>query len=340
MNRFRLPIFALLLATLAATASAREFTDALGRRVEVPARIERVFAASPPVNVLLHALAPERMVALSFPVGADGRAFYPERLLTLPVAGGAYGQGKPMNAETVLTLQPDIGLAMLNAFTDRERVERAFARIGIPVAFLRLDTLPDWPAALRQTGALLDRRERAETLAADIEQRLAGLARFVAAVPESERPRVYYAEGPDGLATDCHRSFHTEAIELAGGYNVYRCDQKTLTGMERISLEQVIAFDPEVIVTHERNFFAQVRQDPRWRDIRAVRAGRVHLVPRWPHNWMDRPPSLMRALGAQWLASVFYPQRYPFQRNAEVRRFFHLFFALDPDEAQIDALFR
>jgi iron complex transport system substrate-binding protein len=331
---------AALLALLAALpAAAREVADMNGRRVEVPERIDRVFAAAPPLSVLLHALAPDKMVALSFAVAEPGKAFFPPRLLALPVGGGSFGSGAQMNAETVLGLRPDIALAWQNAFADRQKITDAFARTGVPVLFVKLDRLADWPAALRYTGRLLGREQTAEAQARYIEQALARLANFVDAVPEAKRPRVYYAEGPDGLATDCNRSFHTEAIELAGGYNVYRCTQKSVMGMERISLEQVIALDPEVIVTHERNFFAEVRRDPRWQQISAIRSGRVHLVPKWPHNWMDRPPSLMRALGAQWLASVFYLGDFRFARHADTRAFLQLFFAVAPDDAQIDRLF-
>ena len=332
---------AALLALLAALpAAAREVTDMNGRRVEVPERIDRVFAAAPPLSVLLHALAPDKMVALSFAVAEPGKAFFPPRLLALPVGGGSFGSGAQMNAETVLGLRPDIALAWQNAFADRQKISDAFARTGVPVLFVKLDRLADWPAALRYTGRLLGREQTAEAQARYIEQALARLANFVDAVPEAKRPRVYYAEGPDGLATDCNRSFHTEAIELAGGYNVYRCQPKDHMGLERISLEQVIAFNPDIIVTHERNFAAIVQGELRWQGIKAVREGRIAVVPKWPHNWVDRPPPVMRVLGVQWLASVFYPKAYRFDTHARTREFYQLFLGVNPSDAQIDALFR
>jgi iron complex transport system substrate-binding protein len=110
--------------------------------------------------------------------------------------------------------------------------------------------------------------------------------------------------------------------------------------MEKISLEQVLALAPDIIVTQERGFAASVRQDPRWQGVKAVREGRIYLVPRWPHNWIDRPPSVMRALGAQWLAHVFYPQAYPLDMTQETRKFYHLFLGVDPDAQQVEALFR
>ena len=49
----------------------------------------------------------------------------------------------------------------------------------------------------------------------------------VSSIPDSEKVRVYYAEGPKGLQTDPTGSSHSELIELAGGINVADC---ALTG--------------------------------------------------------------------------------------------------------------
>lgn len=333
---------AILLAGLlvSLTIQAREITDMAGRKVSLPDKIERVFGSAPPLNVLLHAVAPETMIGLSFPVTDEAKPFFPPRLQGLPVVGGIFGMGQQMNAETVLGMKPDIALAWKSPFIDQGKIESAFAKIGVPLVFIQLDTLSDWPAALRFTGQLLGHEKSAEAQARYIEQTLNKVAKVVATVPEAKRPRVYYAEGPDGLATDCHRSFHTEAIELAGGYNVYRCEPKDHMGMERVSLEQVLAFAPDVIVTQEKAWAASVRNDPRWQGIPAVKAGRIHVVPRWPHNWVDRPPSMMRVLGVQWLASLFYPKAYRLDLRRETREFYQLFLGVSLTDAQLDSLLK
>ncbi len=333
---------AILLAGLlvSLTIQAREITDMAGRKVSLPDKIERVFGSAPPLNVLLHAVAPETMIGLSFPVTDEAKPFFPPRLQGLPVVGGIFGMGQQMNAETVLGMKPDIALAWKSPFIDQGKIESAFAKIGVPLVFIQLDTLSDWPAALRFTGQLLGHEKSAEAQARYIEQTLNKVAKVVATVPEAKRPRVYYAEGPDGLATDCHRSFHTEAIELAGGYNVYRCEPKDHMGMERVSLEQVLAFAPDVIVTQEKAWAAGVRNDPRWQGIPAVKAGRIHVVPRWPHNWVDRPPSMMRVLGVQWLASLFYPKAYRLDLRRETREFYQLFLGVSLTDAQLDSLLK
>lgn len=334
-------LYALLLAGAlfsSAQAWAREIVDMTGRKLAVPDRIERVFGSAPPLNVLLNAVAPEKMIGLSFKIEEPAKKFFPPQLQGLPVVGGIFGLGQQMNPEAVMALKPDLALAWKSPFVDQAKIEDAFGKMGVPVVFITLDTLADWPRALRFTGKLLGHETTGEAEAAYVEKALAKLKATVDKIPEKQRPRVYYAEGQDGLSTDCNHSFHTEAIELAGGYNVYRCEPKDHVGMEKISLEQVLAFDPEIIIVQDRSALAAIRSDARWQGVRAVKNGRVHLVPRWPHNWVDRPPSALRALGAQWLANLFYPKRFSFDVHKETRDFYRLFFGLAPTDADIDEL--
>lgn len=338
----RTTLGALLAATLllALPASARDIIDMAGRKVTLPDRITRVYGSAPPLTVLLHAVAPDTLIGTNLKVDAEGQRYLPPALAKLPVIGGVYGMGQAMNPEEMLTLKPDLALAWKSPFVDQAMVENTFAKINVPVVFIRLDTLADWPAALRFTGRLLGQESQARTVADYIERVQSKVARAVAAIPEQERVRVYYAEGPAGLATDCHRSFHTEAIELAGGYNVHRCEPTSHMGMEAISLEQVIAYDPQVILAQDHQFAASVKKDPRWQGIRAVREGRVLAIPRWPHNWLDRPPSLMRALGIQWLANLFYPQRYPLDLAQESRQFYRQILGVPLSDADFARLFQ
>lgn len=235
-------------------------------------------------------------------------------------------------------LKPDFALAWKAPFGDLARQRESFDRLGLPTVFITLDGLADWPMMLRFVGGLFGREAFAEPRAVYVEKALGHLAGSVGKVPENQRPRIYYAEGADGLATDCHTSVHAEAIELAAGYNVHRCEQKDRMGMERVSIEQVLAYDPDIIVVQDRAAMPVILHDPRWRNLRAVRNGQVHGVPHWPYNWIDRPPSVMRALGAQWLASLFYPDTFRFDLRQEVRAFYRLFFGLALTDADIDEI--
>ncbi|MCW8159474.1 ABC transporter substrate-binding protein [Stutzerimonas stutzeri] len=331
---------AALLSPLA--ASARQVTDMIGRQIEVPENIERVLSTSPPLATLLYSLAPEKLVGLNLPLRPGDERYLPASLWELPVVGSVLGHGPALNAETVLQLRPDVALAWSGetaGAVDVEQVISQFEKTGVPVFFIDLDRLEQWPAAFETLGELLGRQARAATLAEAIHKALREVSQAVDALPEAQRPRVYYAEGADGLSTECHDSFHVEPIALAGGHNVHRCTPGSVMGMEKVSLEQVLAYDPEFIVAQDPAFLSRLgNAGGAWRNVRAVREGRILTVPRTPLNWLDRPPSFMRALGIQWLAGQFHPQRFPFDPRRTTGEFYRLFFGVSPDESDLDSL--
>ena len=153
---------------------------------------------------------------------------------------------------------------------------------------------------------------------------------------EPSRDKREYAESADGLATESDRSLHADAIRMAGGNIVHHGDIKTHQGMEKVSLEQVLLYDPEVIISQEPEFARNAYRDPRWQKVRAVANHRIYTVPRAPFNWIDRPPSVMRILGVQWLAYRFYPNVYRVDIRKEIRQFCLLFMGVDVTDADLN----
>ena len=68
-----------LAAGATSAADLRDVTDSAGRRVEVPARVERVYPAGGPAAIFLYTLAPEKMLGWTRALGPAERAFIPAR---------------------------------------------------------------------------------------------------------------------------------------------------------------------------------------------------------------------------------------------------------------------
>jgi iron complex transport system substrate-binding protein len=79
---------------------------------------------------------------------------------------------------------------------------------------------------------------------------------------------------------------------------------------------------------------------PGWRDVAAVREGRVFLSPNLPYGWIDEPPSLNRLLGLQWLVRLFFPPHFGDDMRRVTRDFYQLFYQVELNEADIDAVLR
>ena len=324
-----LVLLAAIIVTGVLPAHARRIVDMAGRKVTVPDRITRVYCSSPPGTYLLYAIDPALVAGLNFAPNDQDKKYLRREFSHLPVIGGAVGQGRTVNAEMLLKVKPDVVLVW--AWQEQginEKFEETFRKLGLPTVYVRLDSLADYPAAFRFLGDLLDRRERAAKLRNYAEKALSGVAAVTAKIPAKERVSVYYAEGPDGLATERDSSFHAELINLAGGRNVHHGETMDHYGMEKVSMEQVMLYNPQVILVQERDFFATALSDQRWKGIRAVRGKRVFQIPKIPFNWFDRPPSFMRLLGLKWLTATLYPQRYPLDLATETRKFYRLFLGI------------
>ncbi|PTY05110.1 ABC transporter substrate-binding protein [Opitutaceae bacterium EW11] len=344
--RYRLrPPLLLAAGCLAATIASAEpaavsIVDGVGRTLRVPASIERVYATSPVGAVMLYTLSPQKMVGWNYKLGQAERHFILPAARELPALGGWFGESAMGNRESILVARPDVILSVgQHDRTAIEFAERLQGQIGIPV-FVASGGLSDTAATYELVGKLLGVPERAAALA-DYARRTLSQARAAAeAIPRREQVRVYYAEGMRGLQTDTRGSWHTELLDLLGVENV--ADVPTTSGFGRVSvsLDQVIAWKPDVVLACPEKLNAngswmpEWLQDPAWREVPGVARGRVYLIPGAPFNWFDRPPSPARLLGLKWLLWVLYPERADFDMVAETREFYRLFYGYDLGEAE------
>ncbi|MEF3191181.1 MAG: ABC transporter substrate-binding protein [Campylobacterales bacterium] len=164
------------------------------------------------------------------------------------------------------------------------------------------------------------------------------MERIKKAVSSLPKVRVYYAQGHDGLLTECPTSTHVLAFHLAKAELVHQCQPSSPKGFERVTIEEVIKENPDVIFAQEKEFVKQVYSNPSWRSIAAVRNHHVYLIPNIPFNWVDRPPSFMRVLGAEWIARILYPHRFSGTIEASVAHFYRLFFQKELTPKQIHSI--
>jgi len=312
-------------------ARANSVTDAAGRAIQVPESVARVFPAGPPAAIMIYTLAPDLLLGWPRANRAEECAFMLPDVCARPEVGRLTGRGNTANLESVLALKPDLILDVGSTSpTFASLAARVQEQTGIPYALLdgRFEATA---STYRLLGALTHRD--AESLASYTEKTLATIEARVNQVPKDERPRVYYARGPRGLETGLGGSINVETIEFLGARNVAAEHQG---GLATVSIEQVLVWNPQVIVTIDREFAANVRNDPQWAQVEAVRAGRVHLSPKLPFGWVDFPPSVNRLMGLWWLAKIIYPDHFDEDIRERTRDFYLRFYHVTPSEADID----
>jgi iron complex transport system substrate-binding protein len=334
-------VFVVILAFAAGVGAwaqdvTRTATDAAGRRVEIPARISRVLAAGPPASILLYTLAPEKMIGWVRTPSPTEKGYLQERVRELPEYGRLTGRGGTANLENVLKFQAD--LIIDSGSTGGTYVSLANnVQEQTKIPYLLLDgRLEKTPENYRLLGEWLDARDRAEQLANYAEETLSGLRRRIASIPESDRPRVYYGRGINGLESGLAGSINLEVLERVGAVNVAAAAG---TGsLSKISIEQVLAWNPDVILVLEPAFYASVRTDPLWSSVKAVRENRIYMAPNLPYGWFDAPPGVNRLIGVRWLMSILYPKQFPEDLRTTTREFYRLFYQVNLTDAQLDTL--
>ncbi len=313
-------------------ARAATVSDGAGRAVPVPARVERVFPAGPPAAIMLYTLAPELLLGWPRANRPQEREFLLPDIGSRPEVGRITGRGNTANLEVVLALKPDLILDVGSVSpTYVSLADRVQQQTGIPYALLdgRFDGIAQ---AYRTLGALIGLREQGEEFARYAEDTMKTVIGRTAGMPKGGRPRVYYARGPRGLETGLGGSINVETIELLA-QNVAA---ETRGGLANVSIEQVLLWNPDVIITIDQDFASNVRSDPAWAPVKAVRDGRVHLSPKLPFGWVDFPPCVNRLIGLWWLAKILYPDVFPEDLRALTRDFYTRFYHVPPNTAQID----
>jgi len=320
-----------------AWAQTRTIVDSAKRKVTLPERVSRVFVAGPPASVLVYVLAPDTMVGwIRLPTPAE-KEFLTAPARDLPETGRLTGRGDTVSLERLVAAKPDLVIdfgSVSDTFVSL--ANRVQEQTGIPYALID-GTLAATPASLKLAAEIIGRPARGAELAAYAEKAFATVDGVLARVPADKRPRVYLGRGPEGLETGGRGSINTEIIERVGGINV----AEGLGGRgntANASLEQIIAWQPDVIVTLDRTFFQSVKGKPGWDQVRAVAQNKVYLAPSLPWGWIDAPPSLNRLIGLRWLLKTFYAAEAGIDLPADTRAFYELFYGVKLDEPQLDRL--
>lgn len=251
----------LSLLGLAFAASAASVTDDTGHVLEISRPAARIVSLSPHLTELLYAVGAGGLI-----VGTVRGSDFPAEAASLPEIGDALG----LDFERIAFARPDVVLAWRNGNrpVDIDRL-RAF---GLPVLELEPKRLEDIPRHLRLLGSLTGRGAAAETAARTFEIRIQALRLRYAGRPNVN---VLFEIWPQPLFTINGEHIISRVMDLCGARNVFAALPR-LAG--EVSVEQVLAIDPDVIVVGSEALDAGIANWTRYPWLRAVRNGDVLAV--------------------------------------------------------------
>ena len=252
--------------TEAAVAFPVSITDDEGTTVEIPSEPRKIVSLTPAATETLFALGlGDRVVGK-----VEDFSLYP------PEAGAVPDVAKfgSVDVEKIVGLGTDLVIAGGSNFNPPEAIAK-LRSLGVPTMVIYAPDLETAAADIELIGTATGAPTAATTIIGSIDRALADVRTATAALP---RPRVFYElDATNGFFGPAPDYFGTGMINVAGG------DPLTsgTDGVYQIEAEQIVAFDPEVILLGDAGYGVtadQVTARPGWNVLSAVKSGAIRPI--------------------------------------------------------------
>jgi iron complex transport system substrate-binding protein len=259
--------------------------DDLGRLVAINGTPQRIISLAPSNTEILFALGLGDKV-----VGVTDWCDYPPEALEKEKVGG---YANP-DIEKIVALNPDLILA---GYGNPIEVVYTLAGLGLTVFGIKTTDLDDLLNDIRRVGEITDKEVEAQALTSAMESRIQAVTNQTEEL--EQRPRVFYIVWHDPLWTAGSGTFINELIEKAGGVNIFG----NVTGYPMVSIEDVLARDPEIIITSEWSYDWALNSTE-LASTNASQSGRIFTC---DDDLVQRPgPRLVE--GLEWFAHFIHPE--------------------------------
>ena len=277
-------------------------TDDTGADITLEAKPSRIVSLTVFTDdILLDMVDIERIVAVT--------SFAEDESIS-NVAGrvGAIEHKIALNVEIVLSLRPDI--VFVANWSEADKVQQ-LRDAGINVFLLESGlTVERIQEQITTVASVLGEEESGKKLVDEMDARLAAIHDKVAGIADDARVTVLdYAIW--GTAPGEGTSW-AEILELAGVKNAVEGLAVNEWGQVPVSREKLLELDPDILIlpgwvygdpNGAKNNFKQTSEDPALRDMKAVKTGRVYMMPE-----SVKTSTSQYIVGAvEWLAKTAYP---------------------------------
>ncbi len=275
------------------------------------------------------ALAPH-LTRHSHRIQENGKDLYIEQIHSagkVYIFGGGHVAQElvPVLAHVVI----DIGDSKSTVVEDMDSLTE---QTGIP--FVHVDaTVATAPEAYRLLGQLLGREEKAEQLATWCENTYSELTKVMEQVDaDGARKSMLYCLGDKGTNVIAEGSFHAETVNMMSR-NLAVLEDVVSNGLgNEVDLEQILSWDPDVIVFAPDSCYEDVGTSAQWQGVRAIAEGNYYKTPYGPYGWLSSPPSVQRYLGMLWLGALLYPEYIQYDLQEAVTEYYKLFYSCELTE--------
>ena len=242
--------------------------------------------------------------------------------------------GGSINAETILEKGTDlmiIGIETYQNTDEKAKVET----LNIPYIVVSYTSMNDQMAVVSLLGRALGNEDMAQKYVAFYQSCIDLAEDNVPESSEEDAARLYHSVN-EAVRTDYPGSLCADWIALMNVTNVSLDASLSMTEDKAYAtLEQIYAWDPDVIICNESGVADYILTDSKWQGLRAVTDENVFQIPiglsRWGH-----PTSVETPLAILWLAELLYPEQFEVDVRSEMTAFYEVFYSYDISDDEAD----
>lgn len=317
------------------TTTTISVTDCIGRTVAIPAKVERIgclYAFSGHVVAMLG--QGDQIVAVVDGLKRDKIMveLYPSiKNALVPASSGS------INIEELIKADPDLVFIKVEMARNQGEVEK-LEKANIPYLVVDYRNIMEQQYAIDMIGQAIGAEDKAQKYNEFYDQCIQGVQQVVSTIPVKERVRVYHAVN-EATRTDTRDTLPGDWTQVAGAVNVSINDElKLIEEKHFASMEQILLWDPSVIIVNEPGVADYIKSQKQWSAIKAVKDNKVYQMPvgisRWGH-----PGSLETPLAILWTAKTLYPERFGELNLAqETKNFYQTFFNYELDDRTVEQI--
>lgn len=266
---------------------SREITDDLGRRVKIPASVERAVSLAP------------NLTEITFAVGAGGKLVGVTTFCNYPAEARKIqkiGDTQSPNIENIIALKPQV--VLVSTASQMENFSKTLDAQGIAVFVTNPNSLDDIYKSIYQLGEIFGHDEKARQVADDLKRRVVEVEARVGTAADI---KVFLQISREPLFTVGKNSFLVDLINRAGGASV---TANIETAYPKISKETAFALNPEALILSD----SEDNREPNevFKNSPAVKNGRVFKI---NADLISRPaPRIVDAL--EQIARLLHPESF------------------------------
>jgi ABC-type fe3+-hydroxamate transport system, periplasmic component len=244
-------------------------------------------------------------------------------------ATSTFGDG--FNFEDLVALGPQV------IFDSEETLRDKAAEVGIPLVNCNFQTYDEMKKSITLSAQVFggNAPATAEKYNADLDEVLSAVKAQTDSLTDDARPAVMHGASVYTLTLDGTETIIDDWIKAAGGRNAV--DQSTKGNAQaQFTLEQIIAWNPEVIITGEAGEPEQILADSAWASIKAVQDKKVYVNPRGVFGWDGY--GVEEILQVPWAAHLLHPDLFPdFDISERTKDFYaeYLGYQLTDDDVEL-----